>query len=213
MRWAALSIPVDVANYYAKTLGLPVARTEDLAKIEALRATNMGKLQAQIDKDKKAISYGLSVSDLSPLTDQEKLQKTMQELERGVAGGDSSAVQAAAQAALGFGRNLYASGQDCNGLYDQMTGLVDGMKVGDRDKDGTSKGQLADTIEALPDNFARAVFDLVVDKNGQAATTAAVQQSNALLAQVVGRLDRLEAVTTQGVRASSSSVLRASLNR
>ncbi|PAM39369.1 hypothetical protein CEJ63_25690, partial [Acinetobacter baumannii] len=44
----------------------------------------MGKLQAQIDKDKKAIGYGLSVSDLSPLTDQEKLQKTMQELERAV---------------------------------------------------------------------------------------------------------------------------------
>ena len=203
---------VKSANDYAKALGLSGARAEDLAKIEALRATNMGKLQAQIDKDKKAISYGLSVSDLSPLTDQEKLQKTMQELERAVAGGDSNAAQAAAQAALGFGRNLYASGQDYNGLYDQVTGLVDGMKVGDLDKDGTSMGQLADTIEALPDNFARAVFDLVVDKNGQAATTAAVQQSNALLAQVVDRLDRLEAVTTQGVRTTSSSALRAALN-
>jgi len=204
---------VKSANDYAKALGLSGARAEDLAKIEALRATNMGKLQAQIDKDKKAISYGLSVSDLSPLTDQEKLQKTMQELERAVAGGDSNAAQAAAQAALGFGRNLYASGQDYNGLYDQVTGLVDGMKVGDLDKDGTSMGQLADTIEALPDNFARAVFDLVVDNKAQAATTAAVQQSNALLAQVVDRLDRLEAVTTQGVRASGSSALRASLNR
>lgn len=204
---------VKSANDYAKALGLSGARAEDLAKIEALRATNMGKLQAQIDKDKKAISYGLSVSDLSPLTDQEKLQKTMQELERAVAGGDSSAAQAAAQAALGFGRNLYASGQDYNGLYDKVTGLVDGMKVGDLDKDGTSMGQLADTIEALPDNFARAVFDLVVDKNGQAATTAAVQQSNALLAQVVDRLDRLETVTTQGVRASGSNALRNSLNR
>lgn len=129
------------------------------------------------------------------------------------AGGDSSAAQAAAQAALGFGRNLYASGQDYNGLYDQVTGLVDGMNVGDLDKDGTRMGQLADTIEALPDNFARAVFDLVVDKNGQAATTAAVQQSNALLGQVVNRLDRLETVTTQGVRASGSNALRASLNR
>lgn len=166
-----------------------------------MRATNLGKLQAQIDKDKKAISYGLSVSHLSPLTDQEKLQKNMQELERGVAGGDSSAAQAAAQAALGFDRNLYASDQDYNGLYDQMTGLVDGMKVGDRDKDGTSNGQLADTIEAMSDNFARAVFDLVADNNAQAATTAAVQQRDALLAQVVDRLDRLEAVVTQGVRA------------
>ncbi|CRD45805.1 hypothetical protein [Stenotrophomonas indicatrix] len=91
--------------------------------------------------------------------------------------------------------------------------MIDGMKVGDVDKDGTSRGMLADTIEALPDNFARAVFDLVVDKNGQAATTEAVQQSNALLAQVVDRLDRLEAVTTQGVRESGSSALRASLNR
>lgn len=143
------------------------------------------------------------------VTDEEKLQKTMRELERAVAGGDSGA----AQAALGFGRSLYASGKDYNGLYDQVTGLVDGMKVGDLDKDGTSMGQLADTIEVLPDNFARAVFDLVVDKNGQAATTAAVQQSNALLAQVVDRLDRLEAVTTQGVRASGSNALRNSLNR
>ncbi|PJL15280.1 phage tail protein [Stenotrophomonas maltophilia] len=204
---------VKSANDYAKALGLSGARAEDLAKIEALRATNMGKLQAQIDKDKKAISYGLSVSDLSPLTDQEKLQKTMQELERAVAGGDSSAAQAAAQAALGFGRNLYASGQDYNGLYDQVTGLVDGMKVGDLDKDGASMGQLADTIEALPDNFARAVFDLVVDKNGQAATTAAVQQSNALLAQVVDRLDRIEAASRQTAATTSSNALRSSLNR
>lgn len=204
---------VKSANDYAKALGLSGARAEDLAKIEALRATNMGKLQAQIDKDKKAISYGLSVSDLSPLTDQEKLQKTMQELERAVAGGDSSAAQAAAQAALGFGRNLYASGQDYNSLYGQVTGLIDGMKVGDLDKDGTSMGQLADTIEALPDNFARAVFDLVVDKNGQAATTAAVQQSNALLAQVVDRLDRIEAASRQTAATTSSNALRSSLNR
>ncbi len=204
---------VKSANDYAKALGLSGARAEDLAKIESLRATNMGKLQAQIDKDKKAISYGLSVSDLSPLTDQEKLQKTMQELERAVAGGDSSAAQAAAQAALGFGRNLYASGQDYNSLYGQVTGLIDGMKVGDLDKGGIGMGELADTIEALPDNFARAVFDLVVDNKAQAATTAAVQQSNALLAQVVDRLDRLEAVTTQGVRTTSSSTLRTSLNR
>lgn len=45
-------------------------------------------------------------------------------------------------------------------------------------------GELSDTIEAMSDNFARAVFDLVVDNKAQAATTAAVQQSNALLAQV-----------------------------
>ncbi|MDX5516149.1 tape measure protein [Stenotrophomonas sp. RG-453] len=204
---------VKAANDYAKALGLSGARAEDLAKIEALRATNMGKLQAQIDADKKAMKYGLSVSDLSPLTDQEKLQETMRELERAVSGGDSSAAQAAAQAALGFGRNLYASGQDYNSLYGQVTGLIDSMKVGNLDlEDGTSMGKLADVIEALPDNFSRAVFDLVVDGKGQAETTAAVQQSNTLLAEQNQVLRDLLRVTTSGVRTSNSASLREALN-
>ena len=204
---------VKAANDYAKALGLSGARAEDLAKIEALRATNMGKLQAQIDAEKKAMRYGLDISELSPLTDQQKLQETMKELERAVAGGDSGAAQAAAQAALGFGRNLYASGKDYNALYGQVTGLIDGMKVGDLNmEDGTSMGQLADAIEALPDNFSRAVFDLVVDQNGQAQTTAAVQQSNTLLAEQNQVLRALLSVTTQGVRTSSSTAMREALN-
>ncbi|KGM23933.1 hypothetical protein [Stenotrophomonas maltophilia] len=201
------------ANDYAKALGLSGARAEDLAKIEALRATNMGKLQAQIDKDKKAMQYGLSISDLSPLTDQEKLGEAMKELERAVSGGDTSAAQAAAQAALGFGRNLYASGQDYNSLYGRVTGLIDGMKVGDlNQQDGTSMGALADAIEALPDNFSRAVFDLVVNNDAQTQTTAAVQQSNALLAEQNQLLRQLVSTTTQGVRNASSSALREALN-
>lgn len=204
---------VKAANDYAKALGLSGARAEDLAKIEALRATNMGKLQAQIDKDKKATQYGLSISDLSPLTDQEKLGEAMKELQRAVAGGDTSAAQAAVQAALGFGRNLYASGQDYNGLYGQVTGLIDGMKVGDlNQQDGTSMGALADAIEALPDNFSRAVFDLVVDNNAQAKTTAAVQKGNDLLAEQNQLLRQLVSTTTQGVRNASSSALREALN-
>lgn len=204
---------VKSANDYAKALGLSGARAEDLAKIEALRAMNMGKLQAQIDKDKKAMQYGLSISDLSPLTDQQKLGEAMKELERAVAGGDTSAAQAAAQAALGFGRNLYASGKDYNGLYDQVTGLIDGMKVGDLNtEDGTSMGQLADAIEALPDNFSRAVFDLVVNNESQSQTTAAVQEGNALLTEQNQLLRELLATTTQGVRASSSNELRKALN-
>jgi hypothetical protein len=205
---------VKAANDYAKALGLSGARAEDLAKIEALRATNMGKLQAQIDADKKAMRYGLDTSDLSPLTDQQKLQETMKELERAVAGGDTGAAQAAAQSALGFGRNLYASGKDYNSLYGQVTGLIDGMKVGNLDlEDGTSMGQLADVIEALPDNFSRAVFDLVVDQGGQAQTTAAVQASNALLTEQNRVLTELLRITTQGVRTSSSSAIRETLNR
>jgi len=204
---------VKSANDYAKALGLSGARAEDLAKIEALRATNMGKLQAQIDKDKKAMQYGLSISDLSPLTDQEKLGEAMKELERAVSGGDTSAAQAAAQAALGFGRNLYASGQDYNSLYGRVTGLIDGMKVGDlNQQEGTSMGALADAIEALPDNFSRAVFDLVVNNDAQTQTTAAVQQSNALLAEQNQLLRQLVSTTTQGVRNASSSALREALN-
>lgn len=204
---------VKSANDYAKALGLSGAQAEDLAKIEALRATNMGKLQAQIDKDKKAMQYGLSISDLSPLTDQEKLGEAMKELERAVSGGDSSAAQAAAQAALGFGRNLYASGQDYNSLYGQVTGLIDGMKVGDLDlQDGTSMGALADAIEALPDNFSRAVFDLVVNNDAQTQTTAAIQQSNALLVEQNQLLRQLVSTTTQGVRNASSTALREALN-
>lgn len=204
---------VKSANDYAKALGLSGARAEDLAKIEALRATNMGKLQAQIDKDKKAMQYGLSISDLSPLTDQEKLGEAMKELERAVSGGDTSAAQAAAQAALGFGRNLYASGQDYSSLYGRVTGLIDGMKVGDlNQQDGTSMGALADAIEALPDNFSRAVFDLVVNNDAQTQTTAAVQQSNALLAEQNQLLRQLVSTTTQGVRNASSSALREALN-
>lgn len=204
---------VKSANDYAKALGLSGARAEDLAKIEALRATNMGKLQAQIDKDKKAMQYGLSISDLSPLTDQEKLGEAMKELERAVSGGDTSAAQAAAQAALGFGRNLYASGQDYNSLYGRVTSLIDGMKVGDlNQQDGTSMGALADAIEALPDNFSRAVFDLVVNNDAQTQTTAAVQQSNALLAEQNQLLRQLVSTTTQGVRNASSSALREALN-
>ncbi|AIL09786.1 phage tail protein [Stenotrophomonas maltophilia] len=204
---------VKSANDYAKALGLSGARAEDLAKIEALRATNMGKLQAQIDKDKKAMQYGLSISDLSPLTDQEKLGEAMKELERAVSGGDTSAAQAAAQAALGFGRNLYASGQDYNSLYGRVTGLIDGMKIGDLNtQDGTSMGTLADAIEALPDNFSRAVFDLVVNNDAQTQTTAAIQQSNALLAEQNQLLRQLVSTTTQGVRNASSSALREALN-
>ncbi|MNV59371.1 hypothetical protein D3C71_1517900 [compost metagenome] len=155
----------------------------------------------------------MSISDLSPLTDQEKLQETMRELERAVSGGDSNAAQAAAQAALGFGRNLFASGRDYNNLYGQVTGLIDSMKGGDLDlEDGTSMGKLADVIEALPDNFSRAVFDLVVDGKGQAETTAAVQQSNTLLAEQNQVLRDLLRVTTSGVRTSNSASLREALN-
>lgn len=201
---------VKSANDYAKALGLTGARAEDLAKIEELRAVSMGKLQAQIEADKKSMLYGLSISDLSPLTDREKLDKTMRELAEATANGDSSAAQAAAQAALGFGRDLFASGKDYSALYGQVTGLIGSMKLGELDlEDGTSIGQLADAIEALPETFGRAVFEVAASgAKEQAQTTAQVQQSNQLLQEQNELLKKL-LNTAQG---SASTVKRETMN-
>ncbi len=56
------------------------------------------------------------------------------------------------------------------------------------------------------------MFELVVNNESQSQTTAAVQQSNALLTDVKGLLQDLLSTTTQGVRASSSNALRQALN-
>jgi hypothetical protein len=201
---------VKSVNDYAKALGMSGARAEDLAKIEALRATNMGKLQAQIEADKKNILYGLSISDLSPLPDQEKLDKTMRELADATAKGDSASAQAAAQAALGFGQSLFASGKDYNALYGQVTAMIEGMKLGDLDlEDATSMGQLADVIEALPETFGREVFEVAAGlSKEQAQTTAQLQQSNQLLQEQNELLKKLLS-TAQG---SASTQKRESMN-
>jgi len=188
---------VKSANDYAKALGLSGARAEDLAKIEELRALQMGKLQAQIEADKKNIKYGLSISDLSPLTDQEKLSEAMQALADATAKGDSQAAQQAAQAALGFGRNLYASGKDYNDLYGRVTSMIDGMKIGDLDlEDGTSMGQLADAIEALPEHFGKAIFEVAAGgKEEQQQTNAKLEEQNQLLREQKELLQKLVAVS------------------
>lgn len=205
---------VKSANDYAKALGLSGARAEDLAKIEELRALQMGKLQAQIEADKKNIKYGLSISDLSPLTDQEKLSEAMQALADATAKGDSQAAQQAAQAALGFGRNLYASGKDYNDLYGRVTSMIDGMKIGDLDlEDGTSMGQLADAIEALPEHFGKAIFEVAAgSKEAQQQTNAKLEEQNQLLREQKELLQKLVAVTQGGVSVQKRESLNASLN-
>jgi len=205
---------VKSANDYAKALGLSGARAEDLAKIEELRAVQMGKLQAQIEADKKNIKYGLSISDLSPLTDQEKLTEAMQALADATAKGDSQAAQQAAQAALGFGRNLYASGKDYNDLYGRVTSMIDGMKIGDLDmEDGTSMGQLADAIEALPEHFGKAIFEVAAgSKEEQQQTNAKLEEQNQLLREQKELLQKLVAVTQGGVSVQKRESLNASLN-
>ncbi len=205
---------VKSANDYAKALGLSGARAEDLAKIEELRALQMGKLQAHIEADKKNIKYGLSISDLSPLTDQEKLSEAMQALADATAKGDSQAAQQAAQAALGFGRNLYASGKDYKDLYGRVTSMIDGMKIGDLDlEDGTSMGQLADAIEALPEYFGKAIFEVAAGgKEVQKETNAKLDEQNQLLREQNQLLQKL-LNTTQGAAATQKrESLNASLN-
>ncbi|MPS35002.1 MAG: hypothetical protein E2593_06870 [Stenotrophomonas sp.] len=205
---------VKSANDYAKALGLSGARAEDLAKIEELRALQMGKLQAQIEADKKNIKYGLSISDLSPLTDQEKLSEAMQALADATAKGDSQAAQQAAQAALGFGRNLYASGKDYNDLYGRVTSMIDGMKIGDLNlEDGTSMGQLADAIEALPEHFGKAIFEVAAgSKEAQQQTNAKLDEQSQILREQKELLQKLVAVTQGGVSVQKRESLNASLN-
>lgn len=200
------------ANDYAKALGLTGARAEDLAKIEELRAVGMGKLQAQMEAEKAASLSNLALSDLSPLRDDQKLAEAMKQLQDAVSAGDIGAANSASQAALGFGRNLYASGKDYNALYQQVTGMIGGMQLGDLAlEDGTTMGELADTLEALPEQFGKAIFELAagMQKETTAATNEvrdAVNRGNALLEQVLEE-------TRKGVGGSSSERLRKELNR
>lgn len=160
---------VKQANELAKALGLSGARSEDLAKIELLRAKRMAELQKQIEKQKNDVLQGFALSEYSPLTDQQKLDEAMQQLQAAVQSGDLQAAQNLAQTALGLGRNLYASGSDYNALYAQVTGMIRDMAMPALDADdGTSMGDLAQILLDLPGEIARALL-------GQAAGLASTQ--------------------------------------
>lgn len=180
---------VKAANDYAKALGLSGARSQDLAKIEELRALNMGKLQAQMEASNAAFLGQLALSDLSTLRDDQKLAEAMGQLADAAAAGDTQAAQQAAQAALGFGRNLYASGRDYQSLYDQVTGQLRGMTL---DPDDLDMGDLADEIEAMHEGISRALFELAA--RGEQTITAPIraeqQRTNELLGHVLEELRR-----------------------
>lgn len=150
---------VKQANELAKSLGLTGARAEDLAKIEQLRAVNMASLQKQYEAQKDTFLEDLGLSDLSPLRDSEKLAESMQLLRDAVGAGDLQRAQQLSQQVLGFGRNLYASGADYNGLYGEVTGLLNGMSPATLEG-FTESGldNIADILEGLPDKFAQALF-------------------------------------------------------
>lgn len=154
---------VKQANELAKALGLSGARAEDLAKIEALRAHNMAALQKQQEAQKNTFLEDLGVSDLSTLRDDQKLVESMQMLRDAVGGGDLQRAQQMAQQSLGLGRNLYASGRDYSGLYDEVTGLIDGMTTAGMDGlDDEQLDRIATLLEDLPQGIASAMFQLVV---------------------------------------------------
>ncbi|WP_411832329.1 tape measure protein [Pseudoxanthomonas mexicana] len=150
---------VSAANDYAKALGLSGARAEDLAKIEQLRALNMASLQRQMEEERRNLLGDLALSQYSPLRDDQKLAEAMQQLQAAVAAGNLNKASQLSQTALGLGRNLYASGNDYNALYNQVTGLLDTITVPQLEMDdGTTMGDLADAILSLPKDFARELF-------------------------------------------------------
>lgn len=156
---------VKQANELAKSLGLTGARSEDLAKIEQLRALNMAALQTQMEAQKDTFLQDLGLGDLSTLRDDQKLAESMQLLRDAVGSGDIQRAQQLAKDALGFGRDLYASGADYGGLYNEVTGLIDGM--GAEDMAGFTEAQLdniADLLTDLPENIASALFNSLYEQ-------------------------------------------------
>ena len=151
---------IKQANDLAKAMGLSGARAEDLAKIEQLRAINMAEVQRQIEAERQRVLTDLSLSDLSPLRDEQKLGKAMQELRAAVSSGDMSRAQELAQSALGFGRNLFASGADYNSLYSEVTGLLRQVNIeGTAPLSETQLDTIADLLVELPEQIARALFN------------------------------------------------------
>ena len=153
---------IKSANQLAKALGLTGARSEDLAKIEQLRAVNMADLQTQMEAQKNTFLDDLGLSDLSTLRDDEKLTESMQLLRDAVGSGDLQRAQQMSQTVLGLGRNLYASGNDYGSLYGEVTGLLGGMTTGGMDG-FTDAGldTIADLLTGLPDGIAAAMFNLL----------------------------------------------------
>ncbi len=202
---------VQQANALAKALGLAGARTQDLTQIELLRAARMEELTRQIHDQAANVVNGLSIGDLSPLKDSQKLTASMDQLRAAVTKGDVSSAQQLAQSTLGFGRDLYASGQDYDSLYAAVTALLEQMGLPALDTaDGTTMGDLADILLDLPLQIGSAVFDAMANPNlrvpapstpplvsAQAApiaapTAQAAQETNGLLGQILATLLQLQ---------------------
>ncbi len=161
---------VKQANDLAKALGLSGARAEDLAAIEQLRALNMADLAQQYAAQQQTQNQqwlqDLGLSDLSPLSDSQKLAQAMEQLNAAVAAGDTQRAQKLAEQALALGRGLYASGQDYNALYEQVTGLVGGLNnLTMEELQGLTNEELAglaDLVSGLPSQIAQELAALLI---------------------------------------------------
>ncbi len=164
------------ANELARALGLSGARAEDLASIEQLRAIRMADLQRVMEEERNRTLDDLRLSQYSPLTDREKLTDSMAQLQAAVASGDVQRARQLSESALGFGRNLYASGRDYNAVYDQVTALLQSMGLDNMDldmEDGTTMGELADILLDLPGGIARELFALLYNPTTSAPPVVA----------------------------------------
>lgn len=88
------------------------------------------------------------------------------------------------------------------------------MKIGDlKLEDGTSMGQLADAIEALPEHFGKAIFEVAAtSKAEQQQTNAKLEEQNQLLREQKELLQKLVAATQGGVSVQKRDSLNSTLN-
>ncbi|MCR6661823.1 MAG: tape measure protein [Luteimonas sp.] len=210
------------ANELARALGLSGARAEDLASIEQLRAIRMADLQRVMEEERNRTLEDLRLSQYSPLTDREKLNDSMSQLQAAVTAGDVSRARQLSETALGLGRNLYASGRDYNGIYNQVTAMLESMGLDNLDldmDDGTTMGELADILLDLPGGIARELFALlynpttsvpnvvdppVIDTPGTGTTTTPRTGGGG----VEDRLDVLIALFAKSLNVSEESLRR-----
>ncbi|RPE81848.1 tape measure protein [Vulcaniibacterium tengchongense] len=194
---------VRQANELAKALGLSGARAEDLAKIEQLRAVNMASLQRQMEAQRNTVLQDLELSDLAPSTDAEKLNTAMSQLRAAASAGDLDRAQQLSQTALGYGRSLFASGQDYDSLYNEVTGLIRGMNAPGTASGDDSMARLAESLSGLKDQISSSLFETLTPR-----LTELNSSINQQLNGVNSRLDRLIGETRGGVAQQRSSNMR-----
>ena len=158
----------------------------------------MADVQIAMEKQKDTFLDQLAVSQLSPLSDQDKLGEARQSFQDAIRTGDISGAQQWMQEALGLARNLYASGSDYNAVYNDMTSAYRGMGVPSLTMDdGTTMGDLAQILLDTPQAIARALFAAAIDPNsvlnGSTSTTGGTTTT-----PVTGPVTNPEQVTTNG---------------